>query len=345
MPIWPLATPSLPAALARPALLPKRAATACLLAGVLALGASSLAKPALAKSDDGLVQALSDIRAQDQKMQDIGWKLASANARYCAKTTLSIGLQLVDVTGYRKPDQARSAFGLPGDFAIYTIAAGSPAAQTALAPLQPLTSIDGATVDSWVAQPHSDWKRLTRAHDAIEQSLAADGKVVLALTDSREETLAGEMVCASRFELGGSDKRAFANGSRVVLGRKFPGFAYPEDELAAAIAHELAHNILAHRVWLDSNGRKRKHVRTTEREADRLMPWLLANAGYNPDAATRFMQRWGPKHGGGLLRKRSHDGWDERVEFITAEVEQIQALLSADQPANWSEHFRRETGP
>src|SRR3546814_7966027 len=60
----------------------------------------------------------------------------------------------------------------------------------------------------------------------------------------------------------------FADGARVQIGREFPGFAYPQEELAAAIAHELAHNLLGHRAWLDGNGRNMASVRLTEREAE-----------------------------------------------------------------------------
>ena len=45
-------------------------------------------------------------------------------------------------------------------------------------------------------------------------------------------------------------------------------------------------------------------MRRTEREADRLMPWLLANAGYDPAAAARFWRQWGKKHDAGLLMVR-----------------------------------------
>ncbi|MEP5937742.1 MAG: hypothetical protein ABJ239_05400 [Erythrobacter sp.] len=310
---------------------------------MLAACVGLLTIPAHAKSSDELADVLAGIRAQDQRMQDIGWKLVTANAPYCAKTTQSIGLQLVDVAAYKQPDKVRSAFGLAGDFAVYTIAANSPAAEASLTPMEPITAIDGQMLESWPSRRQSDWERLVRAHDAIDASLSADGAVQLSLGGDRQAAINSTLVCASRFELGGGNKRALADGERVILGRNFPGFAYVEDELAAAIAHELAHNFLAHRDWLEANGRKRKNIRLTEGEADRLMPWLLANAGYDPKAALRFMQRWGPKHGGGLLRKRTHDGWDERVEFIAAEIALIEALLERNQPANWSAHFQRDT--
>ena len=129
------------------------------------------------------------------------------------------------------------------------------------------------------------------------------------------------------------------HGAQVVISSRKQEVC---DEVAAAIAHELAHNVLQHRAWLDANGRKRSNVRLIEREADRLMPWLLANAGYDPAAAARFMERWGPVHDGGIFRARTHDGWDERVEFIAAEVDKIRELSSNGTAADWSSRFERE---
>ncbi|MCP5392203.1 MAG: hypothetical protein H6920_11355, partial [Sphingomonadaceae bacterium] len=97
--------------------------------------------------------------------------------------------------------------------------------------------------------------------------------------------------------------------------------------------------ILRHPQWLSAHGRKRRDVRETEREADRMMPWLLANAGYDPQAAVRFMQRWGPKNDGGLLRKRTHDGWDERVDIIAAELPLIRAAMAGGGEADWTQRF------
>jgi predicted Zn-dependent protease len=130
----------------------------------------------------------------------------------------------------------------------------------------------------------------------------------------------------------------------VLVGERFPGLAYEEAAFAAAIAHEMAHNILRHPQTFHEIGWKRKLVRLSERDADRLMPWLLQNAGYDPQAAIAFMRRWGPKHGGWIFRKRSHDGWDERVEFIEAELTTIEAAKQSrtDGRADWSMFFKQE---
>jgi hypothetical protein len=300
---------------------------------------------AQARSDDGLGDTLMQIRQQDQRLQDIGWKLATANADYCSATTQSIGLQMVDVAGYRRPDDVRQAWGLQNAVAAYTIASGSPAQRAGVRVLDGIVSIDGDDITGWPAESHSDWRRLTRVHDTIEQSLEVQGQVSLVFGSGDLAAIQGVEVCKTRFELAGKNTRAVAEGSRVIIGRNFPGFSYDEDEFAAAIAHEMAHNVLFHRVWLDANGRGRKNIRKTEKEADRLMPWLLANAGYDPAAAIRFMERWGPRHGGGLFRKRTHDGWDERVEFIAAEVAVIQGLKSNGPAADWATHFAREIEP
>ena len=111
--------------------------------------------------------------------------------------------------------------------------------------------------------------------------------------------------------------------------------------MAAALAHELAHNLLAHRAWLRKEGRTVGNIRQTEREADRLMPWLLANAGYDPAAAARFFRQWGPRHGGWIFRARTHDGWDERAEFVTAELPKIAAMRAAGGMADWRTGFAR----
>ena len=59
--------------------------------------------------------------------------------------------------------------------------------------------------------------------------------------------------------------------------------------------------------------------------------------GLSPSSTTR--------HGGGLFRKRTHEGWDERVDAIKAELPLIAAVRSASGAADWAVHFRREIEP
>jgi predicted Zn-dependent protease len=114
---------------------------------------------------------------------------------------------------------------------------------------------------------------------------------------------------------------------------------YPEELVAAAIAHEFAHNILRHRERLEDRGvsfgmlaglgRNVRYFRQTEIEADILSVALLANAGYDPAAALRFWEDFGPNHAGGILRSRSHPAWRDRVATIRHAI----AALGAERPA------------
>ena len=293
--------------------------------------------------------------AKDQKLQRIGRKLALGNAAYCKDAAPSIGLTFIDMRGFARPAEMRRAFNWASEIGIATvppphephwpgritkiIAAPSPRA------LEQITAIDGVEVNAWPSEERLDWRRLKRVHDAVDASLADNGSVMLTNLQGVSIEVVGVPACRSRFEVKAGGKKALADGLRVQFGSKFPGFSYPEDEFAAVIAHELAHNILQHRKWLDAKGRKRRAVRATEREADRMMPWLMANAGYDPKAAVRFMQRWGPKHSRGIFRARTHDGWDERVEIIAAEAELVTAQMAATGTADWQRFFRRDIAP
>jgi hypothetical protein len=191
-----------------------------------------------------------------------------------------------------------------------------------------------------------DWDRLAHAHDRIDRALADQGSVTFRFADGASATVEPVPACATRFELLGDSKTAVADGGRVVIGSRFPAFDWTEDdEFAGVVAHELAHNLLGHRAWLQRNRKVSGRTKLTEREADRLMPWLLANAGYDPAAAHRFMLRWGKKHDLGLMRSWSYEGWDERAEHIAAELPIIARLLEREGRADWSRHFRREIDP
>lgn len=315
-------------------------------AGLLAVALALGGQPALAGVAEDRA-ALAQLQRDDARLQSIGWRLATGNARFCPDAAPAIGLLLQDMANYRSPERMRRAAGIEGDVAVQALAAGSPAAAAGLAPNDAILAIDGAAMAALPPAKPGDWRRLTGLHDRIDASLANDGQIRLewrrgADGEAQAAAVVGVPTCPGRFELLDRGGKAAADGARVLIGREFAGVDYGEDEFAAAVAHEYAHNLLRHRDWHAEHGRKRKAVRLAEREADRLMPWLLANAGYDPAAAARFFERWGPRHGGWIFRARDHDGWDERRDFVNAELPQIRALLASEGVADWQRHFRRE---
>lgn len=287
--------------------------------------------------------ALARLQAEDARLQTIGWKLAAGNAPFCAARP-AIGLLLQDMANYAQPARMRAAAGIAGDIAVQAVVPGSPAARAGLVANAEIVAIDGRAMAALPPARAGDWRRLTGLHELIDAALVREGTVNIAWRDGaavREATIAGAPACPTRFELLDRGGRAVADGTRVAIGRKFAGFAYAEDELAAALAHEFAHNLLAHRAWLKGAGRKAANIRLTEREADRLMPWLLANSGYDPQAAVRFFRKWGPGNGGWIFRAPTHDGWDERAELVARELPEIARLRTSEGGADWRTHFRR----
>lgn len=324
--------------------------------GVLLAWLAAAAAP-LAAQDEALPYIDIDYAAEraaigryqdaDQRLQDVGWQLARANAPYCSRIVPGIGLQLQDMASYGAAGIARRALGLKGNFAVQTAARGSPAALAGIftrnREVARLETLDPNTLP---AANRFEWQRLAKVHDHIEAMLTEHGGIAITFADGGAARVQPVEVCASRFELMGDGDKAVADGARVVIGIGFPAFAYPEEEVfAALVAHELAHNVLGHDAWLDEHGRSDRNVRRIEREADRLVPWLLANAGYDPTAGPRFMRRWGAKHDSGLRMRRNHEGWDERAGHMERELPLVQDLMAREGKADWSAHFRREITP
>ncbi len=328
---------------------PFRRWTGLLPALALAAGYPSVSYSAETDAENATLQALTKLQQRDETLQSIGWKLVTGNARFCANARPAIGLLLQDTASFSKPEPVRRAIGLTGDIAVQATAAGSPARQAKLPRFAEVLAIDGRRMADLPKAGPGDWRRLRDLHAGVEGSLAAKGSVALTWAAATQApvttTIAGIPACPSGFEVIAGSRRASANSLRVAIGEDFVGFTYSEDLFAAAIAHELAHVILGHPAWLDAHGRKRRDIRRTEREADRLMPWLLANAGYDPASGMNFMRLWGPTHDNQLLRDGTHDGWDERADFIAAELPEVRRAMVEGTGADWRRRFRRDVAP
>ncbi|QZD94096.1 M48 family metallopeptidase [Qipengyuania gelatinilytica] len=312
---------------------------------ILVLGAL-LASPLAAGEKD----ALREYQQLEEQLFTAGYRLAVANAPFCETTLPASGFAIHDAASYGQSEQVRANLGLRGDIGVQAVVEGSPAATAGLRQDDTILAIGGRMVETTWPPTREGWQRTLTLIGAIA-SEGEDGTLdlIVARPGSGMIRLAIPTVpaCASRFEVLDTGDEAWADGKRVAMGRKWPPFSYgDEDAFAGSVAHELAHNLLGHLATFEDTGRKRRLTRLSERDADRLMPWLLWNAGYDPRGAVRWMERWGPKHGGGLLRKRTHDGWDERVEFIEAEIATLDALVAEHgwEPgqADWRTYFRQE---
>jgi predicted Zn-dependent protease len=153
--------------------------------------------------------------------------------------------------------------------------------------------------------------------------------------------LTPEQTCASRFQIKiDDDRNASANGEIVSISSALAEYFADDAEFAAVAAHELAHNLLNHRDRLNRQkvnrgffgqfGKSARRIKDTEIEADRLSVWLMANAGYDPEAAIRFWTRYGKEHGKGIFSASTHYRWKKRVKLFEEEIANMAKAESLD---------------
>lgn len=313
------------------------------LAFALVAGLSTLPQGVDAEPASAAETSLADLRTSDVRVLSAGFRLATSNAPFCRATENAAGLTLHHIAQYPDADAARRAFGFAGDFAVLALVSDGPAARAGLKTDDSIVSLNGVPFEPSAA----DLAQINQVAayrpiawgDARLRAALDEGPVTLEVLRSNRPltlTLTGLSACRSRFELRPSDEYgASADGDIVGITVPMLSFMADDDELAAILAHELAHNLLEHRRRLNEAGvqrglmqqlgRNARLTLATEIEADRLSIWLMANAGYDPHGAIRFWTRYGKQRGKGIFSAPTHYRWKKRVGLFEEEIAKLQA--------------------
>ncbi len=289
-------------------------------------GVASLATSAIAASTSQETSAYQELIRQDARLATIGYRLAHANAPFCKKLERSIGWVLQDERQYSDPDAARISLEFRAPISVSAVVPDGPAERGGIKSGDGLLGLNG-DYWSWEGEPvrSKSAKRLEKVQNELHRVLESKDAFSLSLTTasgSKMVQIEPVAVCASRFWVDTSSKLdAGADGENVRISEGLMAFAAKDEELAAAIAHELAHNLLNHRNRLSKIGRRSPNILATEIEADQLSIWLMANAGYDPAAALRFAERYGRKTGLGIFSESTHLRWKNRVKTMRAEID------------------------
>lgn len=318
----------------------RKRAWLALLAGVAALPAA-----AAAAAPADRVAGLLTIRAQDARVATIGYRLAVANRAFCSDQAWLAGFAVHDLSQYGGEDRDAAArtFGLGGAPAVLALVEGGPAAAAGLRLDDHLLSIDGADIPRAGGDGHS-FDLVEDVLDRLDAALA-DGVAELGIRRQGQPIairIEGVRGCPTRFQaVPGRTLQARADGIYVQVTSGIVAFVASDDELAALLAHEFAHNVLRHRRRLDDArvsrgllanfGRNARLIRATEVEADRLSVHLLDRAGFDVDAGARFWRRFGPR-GIALFDAPTHPPWRSRVAALAEEAARIRAARAAGTP-------------
>lgn len=327
----------------------------CALALALALaiaagsfGSAHAAGAEVAARDKG---ALGALRASDVRVLSVGYRLATANAPFCRSVENSAGLTLHHIGQYPDVVAARASFGFAADYAVLALVADGPAAQAGLLTDDAVVSLNGvplvpAPAELAAIDQPAAYRPIAWADARLRAALRA-GPVRLGVLRTGapvEITVTGSPACSSRFELRPStDYGASADGDIVGITSTMLAFMADDHELAAILAHEMAHNLLAHRKRLNAAGierglmqqlgRNARLTLATEIEADRLSIWLMANAGFDPTGAIRFWTRYGNQRGKGIFSAPTHYRWKKRVGLFEEEMARLGATVRG--PQGW----------
>lgn len=273
--------------------------------------------------------ALLALQATDLRVATVAHRLATENVSICPNQTPQLGITLHALAQYGGAFKvaAKQLFGLGDGVAILAIVPGSAADLAGLKVGDEIVAI-GATRLVMAGAPvgKRSYESVRNVEAAIDNGPKTRPFVMTIRRDGAEQVvkLSSRPGCTSRVivEPGGK-LNAYADGTYVKLTSAVAEYAADEAELAAIIAHEMAHNLLGHQQHLDSVGRSREMILETEIEADRLSVRLLAGAGFDPFAAARFWQRFGKKTGAGILSDGTHQRTKARVSLLEAEARAI----------------------
>jgi beta-barrel assembly-enhancing protease len=271
---------------------------------------------------------------QDLRLAILGHRLASANAPFCERKSRNPGWVLHDKAQYPNPAIAQAAFGFRASVAVSAVVPGGAAEALGIKQGDGIIAINGIDISSrkFVRQRRAS-ARLEKLQNLLGGALDTKGTadIMLLTSDGRKMvTLAPPAICASRFWVDTQSRLdAGADGVSVRVTEGLMAFTADDDaQLAAVVAHEMAHNLLGHRQRLAATGKSSKQILKTEIQADRLSIWLMANAGYDTAAALRFIERYGRKTDLGILSARTHLPWKNRQDVMKQEIMAIQQSVA-----------------
>jgi membrane-associated protease RseP (regulator of RpoE activity) len=295
-------------------------------------------------------KSLEGLRADDQRVADIAFRLATANAELCSDLGPLTGLVLQSALEYspRLRPAAQAMFHLDDRPAVEAVAAGSPAAAAGLRADDVLIAVGEAPLRPPAPAPSTPDTRpasYAPVADALERIGKALSGGAARITVSRNGapltvTIAPLTGCAYDAQvIPGAGLTASADGRHVYVSTAMVSYADTDARLALVLGHEYAHDLLHHRERLDAKGFARRWLGNlgsspaslilVEKEADYVGLYLTARAGYDIEAAPDF---WRNFPAAAADFDWTHPGIFERVAALAATRDEIDRKRASGQP-------------
>lgn len=310
---------------------------------------ASASAPFPISDTDNAEARLGRLTELDQRVARVAWRLSKANVELCPVVRNSAGWALHSANQYSlemRPHTLRR-FSLRGDLpGVLSVPDESPAAQAGLHVGDLILAVNQEALAEGRNDRPAQFAGVQANLSRLDRALA-EGAVDLTIQRDRTTLsirLKPVRTCGYDVQLNPSDElNARADGRRLFISTALAQFAQTDDELALILGHELAHNVLGHRIWNETGGEGRTVVDRDcdqrlcsggnhEQQADRVGLFLMARAGYDPRVAAPFWRRFGASNWRVRYPQLAHASAGTRASRLEDVQQEIEGLAASNRP-------------
>jgi hypothetical protein len=308
-----------------------------LLPWALSLSAIPQSSAATFQSARAARPSLESLPPERERLEEIGYRLARANASRCSQPQMLTGLAMHDAGAYSAADRElmQNVHDLTYGFGVLNTVPGSPAARAGIKAGDEIVVVNGLRLETFAAgdiKSQATYKRTERFVAYLDRALS-NGPVRLGVRRGptfRDVILSAEPGCGGRVAfLKRTQPEAWSDGHYVAVTQRMVDFAETDAELAFVVAHEMAHNVLQHAdrnkgpaSLLAQFGIGAGKIKRAEIEADRLAIELMANAGYDTSGSISLLGKTARLIP--LDLGLTHPRVSRRVEIVSAAIARLQ---------------------
>lgn len=298
------------------------------------------------------------------QLSRVAWRVRAQNAELCAEQVVyGVGLTFLELDDYKKEqrDMAAEVMAVSWRPTVFQLPPDSPAARAGLRRGDIAVSIAGR-------KPENKKQARELLHEAVK-----DGREVAIEVERQSRrlavTLKPELLCDYPVILSdNTEVNAYADGGRILVQMGMMRFVRSDDELAAIIGHELAHNTGRHITAMQRNavlGRflvdlpvavltgwnpnvggvigRQMYSQEFEYEADYVGLYYTARAGYDIRQVAPIWRRMALDSPRGITMGSTHPSTSRRFVALEAGATEIEGKRAAGKPLR--PEFKGEAKP